>query len=298
MTALSHFQLSWELFQPRSLLHPDLESVVGYEGLVGGGGFATHYSRIVGIIENSAVRADLSNRSRIAQFVSDVGRSVDVVASALDRRDSMRSYSQFGEDKVLRSLLPESFGTYLDIGAGHPTRNSNSYYFYKRGWRGVLVEPIASHARLCRRTRPRDSTKNCLVGTTSSETTENGNCMFWEFEPSELSTASSERAQSLIEEGVALKSQYECPLTPISALLPPVKPIDAFFVTIDVEGLDMQLLRAIDWVRSSPRVVCVEDADWANRSSQIGQLMRDSGYVLASQHTISSIYLHSSYAPK
>ena len=252
----------------------------------------------MGIIQNSAARADQTGRSRVSQFLIDVGRSLDLVASGLDRRDSARSYSQFGEDKVLRSLLNEPFGNYLDIGAGHPKRNSNSYYFYKRGWRGVLVEPIASNVELCQRTRPRDTIKKCLVGTTLLANDSNDKCHFWEFEPSELSTASPDRAQSLIDSGVALKSMYTCSVVPISELLPPVSPDDPYFVSIDVEGLDVQILQSIDWRRSSPRVVCVEDADWASNRSPISQLMTDRGYFLASQHTVSSIYLHSAFVLK
>jgi len=49
-----------------------------------------------------------------------------------------KSYSQKGEDIILRRILGEKeVGFYIDIGAHHPKRFSNTYLFYKKGWRGI-----------------------------------------------------------------------------------------------------------------------------------------------------------------
>ena len=53
-----------------------------------------------------------------------------------------RDGSQFDEDEILAGLLPEEFGVYVDIGAFDPVECSNTWQFYKRGWRGLLVEPL------------------------------------------------------------------------------------------------------------------------------------------------------------
>src|SRR3989344_4572766 len=53
-----------------------------------------------------------------------------------------RSYSQSGEDMILRSIFDDKKeGFYVDVGAFHPKLYSNTYYFYKRGWRGINIEP-------------------------------------------------------------------------------------------------------------------------------------------------------------
>jgi len=54
-------------------------------------------------------------------------------------------YSQFGEDQILDKLLPEKKGFFLDIGAGRPIRYSNTYLFYKRGWNGILIDPLTAN---------------------------------------------------------------------------------------------------------------------------------------------------------
>src|ERR1700726_1059612 len=48
------------------------------------------------------------------------------------------AYSQDGEDMILRRLFErQALGFYVDVGAHHPYRFSNTCYFYRRGWRGI-----------------------------------------------------------------------------------------------------------------------------------------------------------------
>ena len=50
---------------------------------------------------------------------------------------SVKSYSQEGEDIILRNLFGNrKDGFYVDVGAHHPMRFSNTYFFYKLGWNG------------------------------------------------------------------------------------------------------------------------------------------------------------------
>src|SRR5689334_1853966 len=67
------------------------------------------------------------------------------------------SYAQEGEDLVLRRFVEERrTGFYVDVGAHHPTRFSNTYFFYEQGWRGINIEPAPEAAAAFIRLRPRD----------------------------------------------------------------------------------------------------------------------------------------------
>ena len=62
----------------------------------------------------------------------------------LEFRYTTKSFSQFGEDLIIDNaldILKEKNISYLDIGANHPYFLSNSYYFYRKGANGTLVEP-------------------------------------------------------------------------------------------------------------------------------------------------------------
>src|SRR5436853_220648 len=55
------------------------------------------------------------------------------------------SYAQVGEDLVMWHIAYDVLGiknpTYMDVGAHHPVINNNTFLFYERGSRGVLVHP-------------------------------------------------------------------------------------------------------------------------------------------------------------
>src|SRR5262245_11707880 len=70
-------------------------------------------------------------------------------------------YSGEGEDAVILSWLryhgsEMSKIRYVDVGAAHPVRLSNTYNLYRLGARGILVEPDPMLARRLRRARPND----------------------------------------------------------------------------------------------------------------------------------------------
>jgi hypothetical protein len=97
-------------------------------------------------------------------------------ALGLNRLNSTRenweteSFSQSGEDVIVNFILGylhmAANMTYLDVGAFHPTKLSNTYYFYRGGRRGVLVEPNVDMAELLRTVRPKDVTLVAGIGIT------------------------------------------------------------------------------------------------------------------------------------
>ena len=70
------------------------------------------------------------------------------------------SYSQEAEDLLMYKLLKEthrvSNGFYVDIGAHHPIRFSNTYLFYKMGWHGINIDPIPGMKQQFNFFRPRN----------------------------------------------------------------------------------------------------------------------------------------------
>ena len=90
------------------------------------------------------------------QFLQDflVGSAAGLVASQsvslatnrrpLDPGRTTTSYAEAGEDVIVAGILDRFHMariTYLDVGAFLPIYNNNTYLFYQKGMRGVLVEP-------------------------------------------------------------------------------------------------------------------------------------------------------------
>lgn len=78
------------------------------------------------------------------------------------------SFSQEGEDMILRKLLDrKTTGFYIDVGAHHPQRFSNTYFFYLKGWSGINIDPIPGRMKLFNQLRNRDI--NLEIGISESK---------------------------------------------------------------------------------------------------------------------------------
>ena len=82
------------------------------------------------------------------------------------------SYSQNLEDYHLSlAFAGQTAGTYIDVGAGHPIADNVSFWFYERGWQGIVVEPQPELLALYQRLRPRDLAICGLSDVTAAKST-------------------------------------------------------------------------------------------------------------------------------
>ena len=210
------------------------------------------------------------------------------LSAYLSLNPKIKFYSQCNEDELMLKYLPEKNGTYIDVGAGQPVRGSNTYYFYKKGWTGHLFEPIQSNINLLNIFRKRDLKYRKLIGEINSKSE------FYEFVPTEYSTTIKSIAEDLMAQGKKLRKVYELESIRLSDTNIELSPLEPSFISIDVEGADLQVLNSIDWSRIKPRVVCIEEASEA-KSMLIKEKMKLEGYLLVENSEISKIYLHESY---
>lgn len=203
-----------------------------------------------------------------------------------------KSYSIFGEDKVLKMYLPETRGHYLDIGAGEPRYGSNTYFLYQLGWNGNCVEPIKKNYKKHKKWRPRDiQTHACIVGLGAPKTVE-----FYEYIAHEFSTDSLQRVQELKDSGINHDELYSISAFTLIELNQTANPMDPFLLDIDVEGNEFEILLGNDWNLFSPRVISIEE--WVSpiyTESPIRNLLESKNYKLVSRCFITSIYVHTDY---
>jgi len=167
------------------------------------------------------------------------------------------SYSQEGEDLVLARILgdvKERAGFFVDIGAHHPARFSNTYYFYRRGWRGINVDALPGTKKLFERMRPRDITIECGVGSRE------GTLKYFMFNEPALNTFSEQEAKKKDLPPYHITRTMHIPVVTLRSLLeqhlPKGTQID--FMSIDVEGFDHEVVVSNDWDLYRPRVLLVE----------------------------------------
>lgn len=200
------------------------------------------------------------------------------------------SYAESGEDLLLASLVGEgNRGFYVDVGAHHPKRISNTCYFYRRGWRGINIDPSPGMKRLFDAYRPRDINLECGVAR------EPGIMVYYMFDESELNGFSMELSEERVQiGGFHLVGQKEVEVVPLNRILdehlPPGVEID--FLSVDVEGMDLDVLVSNDWSRYRPRFVLVEiKGDLADvQASPVHALLVGRGYHLRGKTVKTAVF--------
>jgi FkbM family methyltransferase len=163
------------------------------------------------------------------------------------------SYTQNMEDTHLWLAFGDRrTGTYVDIGAGHPVADNVSFFFYERGWRGIVVEPQQNLIDLYARLRPRDTAVAALIGTRS------GPADFHVFEAFHgLSTTSAVHADAARSLGAPYRT-IKVPMITLAELCETHGLAEIDFLKIDVEGAEADVLKSGDWKRFRPKAVVVE----------------------------------------
>ncbi len=102
------------------------------------------------------------------RFIFTAG--VKEIVRKIWRETIFNSYSQNYEDLIVEKFFGRKYrGKYLEIGAYHPTRLSNTYRFYKKGWRGMVVEPNPEIKNLFKKIRPEDKYINTGISDKKDE---------------------------------------------------------------------------------------------------------------------------------
>lgn len=190
------------------------------------------------------------------------------------------SYSQEGEDLLLHRIFEfQKQGFFVDVGALHPQRFSNTYKFYKAGWRGINIDAMPGSMKIFNKIRPEDINLEIPVSDKAE------NLDYYVFNEPALNTFSKELAdeRSKIEQyhvDQVINIKTDTLENILDAHLPKNQKID--FMTIDAEGLDFQILTSNNWAKYSPCVVLIENESELGevQGSKVDLYMKEKGYQL------------------
>ncbi len=209
------------------------------------------------------------------------------------------SFSQQGEDLLIRFLTKWILGinnpTYIDIGAHHPFYLSNTFHFYKSGSKGMCIEPDPYLFSEIVKHRPNDISLNIGIGNQNTEAD------FYILSTKTLNTFSKPDADAMVANPILnqkIEKVIKIPLRKFSTI------IDEYFqgnapdiLSIDVEGLDLQILNDIDFNTYRPMVICVESVTYVSdknkpvRNDDIYKFLKSKGYTLYADTYINQIFV-------
>jgi hypothetical protein len=191
----------------------------------------------------------------------DLAQAIEHDLAGGDSAETLRwqteCYSQEGEDLLVARLFGDKTdGFYVDVGAHHFARFSNTLLLYRKGWRGINIDATPGSMADFVRFRPRDINIECLVAADPAPRT------FFMLDEPALNTASKDLVELREREHVPFRVTRTATLRPrtLGSLLaehvPAGQAID--LLSVDVEGLDLDVLTSNDWSRFRPTIVMVE----------------------------------------
>lgn len=192
------------------------------------------------------------------------------------------SFSQEGEDRILERFLEgQKTGFYVDVGANHPRRFSNTYLFYLKGWKGICIDPNSSLIPLYKSIRPKDIFVNEGVSNQESEleyfmydedalNTFDKPLTDWRLANTPYKVLSTKKIAVRTLKDILISNQIN-------------EKID--IMNIDVEGLDYEVLQSNEWTKYRPTYLLVENLKQVNSPIDIFLEKLDYSKVASTKNT-------------
>ncbi|MFT5418628.1 MAG: FkbM family methyltransferase [Gammaproteobacteria bacterium] len=179
--------------------------------------------------------------------------------------DAIIDLPWFGLDQLdlrIAQHVTAPFGTFVELGAFDGLTQSNTVSFERRGWRGVLIEPVPNNYEKCVNNRPLAQVFNCAC--TAAAT------------PGERTTMTDVGLMSLVDgtrdraieddwiaRGEALQQitskKLSVPIRTLSDVLREAGISHVDLLSLDVEGGEISVLEGLDLKSMRPQWIVCED---------------------------------------
>lgn len=208
------------------------------------------------------------------------------------------TYSNYGEDAILQGILKrleidvtKENWSFIDLGAWKPISHSNTYFLYKIGLRGTVVEPNLDLRLLWKACRPKDDFLNVACSI------KNEKAIFYRFgvagQSSTLDVNFAKTIERLYPEIV--KQQIEVNSWTLEEIIKYHRKLHKgnFILDVDVEGLDFEIIKSYDFSKfERPSIILIETfEDIGNLDlGEIETFMSTKGYFKIGSSIITSFY--------
>jgi FkbM family methyltransferase len=206
------------------------------------------------------------------------------------------SFSQAGEDAVARFLFTDKKINkikYLDLGTSGPDHCNNTYWFYLDGSRGVCVEADITFIEEIKKKRPGDIVLNYGVAVADQKEAD-----FYIFNIPGLNTFDRVEAKKRESFGnVRIDRVVKVPLISINTLIAENFENYPDFLSMDIEGLDLAVLRSLDYKKYPIPVICVETCTYSEnhirpKDRSIAEFVCARGYEIYADTYVNTIFVN------
>ncbi len=169
-------------------------------------------------------------------------------------------------------------GFFVEVGASDPEENSQTFLLERNGWNGILVEPQSACCDRIRQLRPKAQLFQVACGSPEQR---GRACLQLKGQTSKLISSNSPELSATRHEEVQVMT--------LDDVLEQAHNAQIHFVSIDVEGNDLQVLQGFDLKKHRPKVILIED-DFRSRL-KIYWYMKEQGYCLVKRTGSNNWYI-------
>ena len=159
------------------------------------------------------------------------------------------SNANWGLDLIVNNIFRDKKkGFYIDVGCHHPFINNNTYFLYKKGWNGINIDLDFNSIDMFNYFRPEDDNKK--IGISNKKGTSNLYFFHNRAAKNTLIKKSGRGAKQIKKIKVNTLDNI------IKESKLKVKEID--FLTIDVEGNELNVLHGLNFKKYKPKLIALE----------------------------------------
>jgi|TARA_Y100000310_G_scaffold208161_1_gene208697 hypothetical protein len=160
-----------------------------------------------------------------------------------------KTYSQSGEDLVIKNFFKNNIGKYVDIGCFHPLRHNNTCLLFNNGWSGANID--INHTSIDFFNILRKSDLNIVAALSDKNNVELN--FFYHHAFSTINSLNKENVTKFT-------SKYSVEKI-ITRKFEDVINFNFNFLNIDCEGEDFKILKTINLKKFKPELICIEILD-------------------------------------
>lgn len=167
-------------------------------------------------------------------------------------------YSQNNEEKIITDYFQMSSGTFLDLGANDGITLSNTYRLYEMGWDGYCVEASPRAYQRLIENQQNSKCINVAIGSYDGEIVlnESGE-LLGVGDTSLVSSTKPEEMQRWASVNMSFNIVTVRCVT-FHTLLKEMGITKIDFLSIDIEGMELEVLPQIDFKKLGVRLACIE----------------------------------------
>ena len=204
-------------------------------------------------------------------------------------------FSQYGEDVILHKIFKNPVGFYIDVGAHHPFRQSNTAYLWCSGWNGINIDANPNSIEIFNQVRKAD--ENIWAAIVSDEDAANKTHIDLICSDSRELDLGASVSETIASERNASR-RISVPTKSLTQIVNGVKNKTIDYMNIDIEGVDFEAILGMSAWSKLPKVLSIETYQKNVRdilSSQVNQQLESFGYELKYHIGLTSIYVQSDF---